>query len=122
MHTSVQKHWSNSSRLHTKTGGAITQMRSSLEALLQEISRKNLQIGELLELKGKESTQLHSRLKQSFKKHSEMMERKVLAKTSMELTNHLNHVGCALESSKTEIKRLQNKAHKLARLIRIKAA
>ena len=122
MHVQLKKRWPNRNRLQTKTGGEIGQMRSRLETLLKEASRKNLQIGELLKLKGSEGINLHAHLAQAFKKHSGLAAQKVLAKTNMELSNHLHHIERELGFAKVEMKRLCSKAQALSALLRKKSS
>jgi hypothetical protein len=120
-HAAVGKHWSNSGRLQSKTGGEIGRMSTRLDAIMRGIGEEHRKITGLINLKGVEIDALHVKMRQSFKKELGERAHKDMVIATMQLTNHLHHVERELGSSRLVMKRLCGEAKSLSSLIRKKS-
>lgn len=107
MHTKKRGLWTAKLRAEPSFRGELTDNRARLGQLIATAQEKTLQISAIIKEKVNEQTKLKKQLDAAFKKTPAIIaHQKVLAKTRMDLENHLHHTMRELDNKKTELKEI----------------
>lgn len=106
MHSKQRGLWTERTRVESGLRGELTENRARLGRLLTSAQERTLQIGAILREKANEQNTLKKRLDSVFKKTPAIAHRKALARTRMELENHLHHTMRELDLKRTELKKI----------------
>ena len=108
MHTKKRGLWTEKLRAEPSFRGELTENRVRLAQLITTAQEKTLQISAILKEKVNEQTKLKKQLDAAFKKTPAIAHQKALAKTRMDLENHLHHIMRELDHKKMELKKIRN--------------
>ncbi len=106
MHSKQRGLWTERLRAESGHHGELTENRARLGLLITTAQEKTLQISAMLREKANEQNTLKKRLDSVFKKTPVIAHQKALARTRMELENHLHHTMRELDLKKTELKKI----------------
>jgi len=118
LHTNKRGLWTERLRVDPGLRGELTENHARLGSLLTTAQEKTLEIGTMLKEKINEQTKLKNQLETAFKKTPEIEHRKALAKTRMDLENHLHHTMRELDLKKNELKEIHHEVKRIKEYLR----
>lgn len=117
-HTRARGLWPHRSKVEAGTKGELTENRDRLGVLLLATNEKVHQISAILKEKAIEQARLKKDLQAAFKKTEATAHQKALARTRMELENHLHHTMRELDLKKNELKEICREVNSIKRHLR----
>jgi len=110
--------WPHRPRTEPGTNGELTENRVRLNQLIAAAQEKTIEIADILKGKVGEQTRLKKDLDAAFKKIPGIAHQKALARTRMELENHLHHTMRELDLKKAELKSIYHELNGIKERLR----
>ncbi len=118
LHTNKRGLWTERLRVDPGLRGELTENHVRLGCLITTAQQKTLEISTMLKEKMNEQTKLKKQLETAFKKTPAIEHQKVLAKTRMDLENHLHHTMRELDLKKNELKKIHHEVNRIKEYLR----